>query len=157
MAWGPELTFFCNDAYLRDTLGDKYPSALGRPAAAVWSEIWSDVGPRVDGVLETGESAWDEQLLLFLERSGYREETYHTFSYSPLHDDHGDVAGMLCVVKEDTDEVVARRRMQTLRDLGSRRTSHLTEAETVSVACDELADSPHDLPFVLVYLVEPDG
>jgi len=37
MAWGPGLTFFCNDAYRRDTLGAKYPWALGKPAAEVWS------------------------------------------------------------------------------------------------------------------------
>ena len=45
MAWGPELTFFCNDAYRRDTLGKKYPWALGQPASEVWSEIWADVEP----------------------------------------------------------------------------------------------------------------
>ena len=40
-------------------------------------------------VLATGEATWDEGLLLFLERSGYPEETYHTFSYSPVLDDDG--------------------------------------------------------------------
>ena len=74
--------------------------------------------------------------MLFLERSGYTEETYHTFSYSPIFDDDGAVDGMLCVVKEDTEEVIAHRRMQTLRDLGARRASNLTEAETISSACD---------------------
>src|SRR5919107_2735678 len=157
MAWGPQLTFFCNDAYRRDTLGHKYPWALGRPASEVWAEIWGDIGPRIETVLSTGEATWDEALLLFLERSGYPEETYHTFSYSPIFDDFGAVAGLLCVVKEVTDEVVAHRRMQTLRDLGSRRTSNLAEAETISTACAELAASPQDLPFSLVYLFEPDG
>ena len=71
MAWGPELIFFCNDAYRRDTLGDKYPWALGRPAREVWSEIWHDIAPRIDSVLSSGEATWDEQLLLFLERSGF--------------------------------------------------------------------------------------
>ena len=89
MAWGPELTFFCNDAYRRDTLGKKYPWALGRPAREVWAEIWPDIGPRIETVLQTGEATWDESLMLFLERSGYVEETYHTFSYSPLIDDAG--------------------------------------------------------------------
>jgi PAS domain S-box-containing protein len=157
MAWGPELTFFCNEAYRRDTLGDKYPWALGKPASVVWSEVWADVAPRIQGVLDTGEATWDESLMLFLERSGYREETYHTFSYSPVFDDAGQVAGMLCVVKEVTDEVVAHRRLQTLRDLGSRRTSNLAEAETITTACARLADSPADLPFSLVYLFEPDA
>jgi PAS domain S-box-containing protein len=157
MGWGPELTFLCNDAYRRDTLGNKYPWALGKPSSVVWSEIWEDVGPRVDGVLRTGVATWDESLLLFLERSGYTEESYHTFSYTPIFDDHGSVAGLLCVVKEDTAEVVARRRMQTLRDLGTRRSSHLTESETVTAACRELRESSLDLPFSLVYLADADG
>src|SRR4051795_5654797 len=92
MAWGPDLTFFCNDAYRRDTLGEKYPWALGKPAPVVWSEIWDDVSPRVDLVLSTGTATWDESLLLFVERSGYTEESYHTFSYSPIYDDDGQVA-----------------------------------------------------------------
>ena len=91
MGWGPELTFFCNDAYRRDTLGQKYPWALGRPTSEVWAEIWDDVAPRVQQVLSTEEATWDTSLLLFLERSGYTEESYHTFSYSPLHDDDGAV------------------------------------------------------------------
>ena len=60
MAWGPELTFFCNAAYRRDTLGRKYPWALGRPAREVWAEIWDDIGPRIDRCLSTGEATWDE-------------------------------------------------------------------------------------------------
>ena len=56
MAWGPELTFFCNAAYRRDTLGSKYPWALGRPAREVWAEIWPDIGPRIESVLATAEA-----------------------------------------------------------------------------------------------------
>ena len=93
MGWGPELTFLYNDAYARMTLGKKHPWALGKPSRQVWAEIWEDIGPRIQRVLDTGEATWEEALLLFLERSGYREETYHTFSYSPLHGDDGCVAG----------------------------------------------------------------
>ena len=157
MAWGPELTFFCNDAYRLDTLGEKYPWALGRPSTEVWSEIWDDIGPRIDAVMTTGVATWDKSLMLFLERSGYTEETFHTFSYSPIFDDRGSVNGMLCVVSEDTEDFIANRRMQTLRDLGSRRTSNLTVAEAISSACTELADSPTDLPFSLVYLFDQNG
>ncbi|HSE54224.1 MAG TPA: SpoIIE family protein phosphatase [Nocardioidaceae bacterium] len=154
MAWGPELTFFCNEAYRRDTLGTKYPWALGKPASTVWSEIWHDIGPRIEKVMNTGEATWDESLQLFLERSGYVEESYHTFSYSPLTDDAGVVAGMLCVVTEVTQEVVSNRRMGVLRDLGSRSSSNLGVTEAVSQACRQLAASPEDLPFTLVYLFD---
>ncbi|WP_225448637.1 SpoIIE family protein phosphatase [Streptacidiphilus sp. P02-A3a] len=154
MAWGPELTFFCNDAYRRDTLGRKYPWALGRPASEVWAEIWDDIWPRIDTVTTTGEATWDEALLLFLERSGYSEETYHTFSYSPLRDDGGDVVGMLCVVSEDTERVIGERRMATLRDLGSDPSVVRTEQEMLAFTGRQLGRNQHDLPFTLTYLLE---
>ncbi|MEE4540446.1 SpoIIE family protein phosphatase [Streptomyces sp. V4-01] len=157
MAWGPRLTFFCNDSYRRDTLGRKYPWALGRPASEVWAEIWDDIGPRIDTVLRTGRATWDEGLLLFLERSGYQEETYHTFSYSPLRDDAEAVVGMLCVVTEDTDQVVGERRMATLRDLGSDPSVARTEAQMLAFSGRQLARNARDLPFTLTYLFDEDG
>ncbi|GIF08429.1 SpoIIE family protein phosphatase [Actinoplanes siamensis] len=157
MAWGPELTFFCNDAYRRDTLGGKYPWALGRPAREVWAEIWNDIGPRIHNVLDTGHATWDEDLLLFLERSGYPEETYHTFSYSPLRDDDGALVGMLCVVSEETDRVIAERRMATLRDLGSDPSVIRTEQETLAFAGRQLERNRRDLPFTVTCLYDEDG
>jgi PAS domain S-box-containing protein len=154
MAWGPRLTFFCNAAYRRDTLGHKYPWALGRPASEVWAEIWDDIGPRIRTVLSTGRATWDEALLLFLERSGYPEETYHTFSYSPLRDDAGAPVGMLCVVSEDTKRVIGERRMATLRDLGSDPSVVRTEQEMLAFAGRQLGRNLRDLPFTLTYLFE---
>jgi signal transduction histidine kinase/DNA-binding response OmpR family regulator len=153
MAWGPDLTFFCNDAYRRDTLGKKYPWALGKSARDVWAEIWPDIGPRIETVMRTGIATWDEALQLFLERSGFTEETYHTFSYSPLSDDEGAITGMLCVVTEDTERVIGERRLATLRDLGS-VASTLTEDEVLATATRHLAGNAHDVPFALVYLYD---
>jgi len=113
--WGGDLTFICNDAY-RPTLGIKDSWALGARADQVWAEIWPDIGPRIESVLTTGQATYDEGLLLFLERSGFPEETYHTFSYSPIADDDGRINGMLCVVTEETDRLLGERRVQTLRD-----------------------------------------
>jgi hypothetical protein len=157
MAWGPELTFFCNAAYRRDTLGRKYPWALGRPASEVWSEIWDDIGPRIDRVLSTEQATWDVGLLLFLERSGYPEETYHTFSYSPLRDDDGRVVGMLCVVSEDTMQVIGERRMATLRDLGSDPSVVRSEEESLAFAHRQLEQNQRDLPFTATYLFDDGG
>ncbi|HEY6575277.1 MAG TPA: response regulator, partial [Mycobacterium sp.] len=157
MAWGPELTFFFNAAYRRDTLGGKYPWALGRPASEVWAEIWDDIGPRIDGVLSTEQATWDAALLLFLERSGYPEESYHTFSYSPLRDDDGQVVGFLCVVSEDTDRVIGERRMATLRDLGSDPSVLPDEQGMLAFAGRQLGRNLRDLPFTLTYLFEDGG
>jgi signal transduction histidine kinase/FixJ family two-component response regulator len=157
MAWGPELTFLCNDKYRRETLGTKYPWALGRPAADVWAEIWSDIGPRIETVLNSGVASWDESLLLILERGGYPEETYHTFSYSPLSDESGAVSGLLCVVSEDTERVIGDRRMNVLRRLGAALTSAQTEDEVFGAVSDALASDQTVLPFALLYMFDDEG
>jgi PAS domain S-box-containing protein len=123
----------------------------------VWAEIWSDIGPRIERVTSTAASTWDEALLLFLERSGYPEETYHTFSYSPLRDEDACVVGFLCVVSEDTDRVIGERRMATLRDLGSDPSVVRTERQMLDFAAEQLAGNPFDLPFTLTYLFGDDG
>ena len=156
MAWGPEFTFFCNDAYL-PTVGIKRDWVLGADARKVWEEIWPDIGPRIDRVLSTGQATWDEGLLLMLERSGYPEETYHTFSYSPAADDGGNVHGMLCVVTEETERVIGERRLASLRELSSRLTSTKSEPEVLEAVARSVDTEARDLPFTLTYIFEPDG
>ena len=156
MGWGSDLTFFCNDAY-RPTLGVKHPWALGRSAREVWAEIWDDIGPRAEAVMRTGVATWDEGLLLYLERSGYPEETYHTFSYSPIPDDDGTVGGMLCVVTEDTDRTIGERRLALLRELASDLAGINEEEVVCSTIGRRIGSRPKDLPFALLYLFDEGG
>jgi CheY-like chemotaxis protein len=152
MSWGPELTFLYNDAYARMSLGKKHPWALGQRSQDVWEEIWDEIGPRIHKVLQSGESTWDEALMLFLERSGYREETYHTFSYSPLFADDGKTNGHLCVVTEETDRVIGERRLNTLRPLSAELNKANTEEDVVNCVFHCLGENSKDLPFTLTYL-----
>lgn len=154
MAWGPDHSFFCNDAYL-PTLGLKRDWALASRADLVWAEVWHAAGPRIDHVLKTGQATWDEGLELFLRRSGYEEETFHTFSYSPVHDDDHHVAGMLCVVVETTESVIGERRLELLRALAAVSAS---ESESLDDAGRRmlalLAPRTRDLPFAALYFLE---
>ena len=154
--WGPAFTYFYNDAYI-PTLGGRHPDALGRSAPEVWAEVWGTLGPMAEAVLEEGRSTWNEELLLFLERSGYSEETYHTFSYSPVANDRGGVGGVFCAVTEDTPRVLGRRRLRTLRELAARTTGARTAEEACRAAQEPLAGNPQDLPFSLIYLADADG
>jgi PAS domain S-box-containing protein len=154
MLWGPELTFFCNDAYL-PTVGKKRNWVLGARSDKVWEEIWPDIGPRIQHVLSNGEATWDEALLLFLERSGFPEETYHTFSYSPVYDDDNRIAGMLCVVTEVTERVIGERRLRVLRDLAVRVTGVDSIESSCRHAIDVLRQYPADLPVAALYLIDP--
>lgn len=156
MGWGKEFYFFCNDAYL-PTVGIKRDWVLGTSARQVWAEIWPDIGPRAESVVQSGNATWDEALLLFLERSGYPEETYHTFSYSPVPDDDESIGGMLCVVTEDTERVIAERRLTTLRDIAAEIDTARTEPELYASIETLLGKRPKDLPLGLIYLIDSDG
>ena len=156
VGWGPDLAFFCNDAYRHDTLGAKYPWALGRPTREVWAEIWDEVAPLFEAVMQRGESMRFESMQLFLERDGYREETYHTFSYSPLYDDDGSVGGLFCVVSEDTEMVISQRRITTLRDLAGALIDARTETEVLDTIRHCLSTANEDLPFLAAYVVDDD-
>jgi PAS domain S-box-containing protein len=151
MLWGPEYTFFCNDDYL-PTVGIKGSWVLGARSDKVWEEIWPDIGPRIAHVLEQGQATWDEALLLYLERSGFPEETYHTFSYSPVYNDDSQIAGMLCVVTEVTDRVIGERRLRILRDLAARTMGVETVEESCKRVCEVLGQHPVDVPFSALYL-----
>ncbi|WP_109485221.1 ATP-binding protein [Occallatibacter savannae] len=156
MAWGPQLTFLYNDAYASVTLGKKHPWALGKPAPEVWPEIWQDIGPRVERVMSTGEASWEETLGLILERSGFPEETYHTFSYSPLAGSDGRIEGMLCVVMEDTQRVRGERQLSSLSTLAGALVGANLKKE-VFAAIEQGLAAQKDIPFALVYCFESEG
>ena len=156
MAWGPELTVLYNDAYARTTLGRKHPWALGKPAPEVWPEIWKEIGPLIRRVMETGEACWEEALQLILERSGYPEETYHTFSYSPLAGPGGQIAGMLCVVIENTVRLIGDRQLTALSALAASLAGAITEQEVFAAIERGVADQK-DMPCTLTYLFDEDG
>ncbi|MDQ9170382.1 PAS domain-containing protein [Oxalobacteraceae bacterium R-40] len=107
VAWGPELGFLYNDSYV-DVLGGKHPQALGRRFYDIWSEIWNDIGPLIDCAM-AGEASYRENLPLLMRRKGYDEQTWFTFSYSPVRDESGQVAGMYCACFETTAQVLNER------------------------------------------------
>jgi PAS domain S-box-containing protein len=108
LAWGPERVFLYNDAYI-PVLGDKHPSAFGDLFHRIWWEIWADLGPIAERAM-ANQSSFLEDMPLIMERKGYTEQTYFTFSYSPLHDGEGRVMGMYCTCIETTARVEAERR-----------------------------------------------
>ena len=107
VAWGSELGFLYNDSYM-SILGDKHPASLGKRFHDVWAEIWHDIHPLIVRALR-GEASYMDRLPLRMRRHGYDEDTWFRFSYSPVRDEDGTVAGMFCACVEMTDEVLAQR------------------------------------------------
>ncbi|WP_245450372.1 hybrid sensor histidine kinase/response regulator [Neorhizobium sp. SOG26] len=156
LGWGPDINFFYNDAYI-PTLGTKHPKSLGVPTKELWAEIWDDIQGRLATVYEEGQATWDRALLLVLERHGYPEETYHTFSYSPLIGDSGEVEGVFCAVSEETERVLNERRMDTLRQLAFSLSAAKSRPAVFEAACIALGENLKDLPFSLLYEFDEDG
>ena len=151
--WGKELRYLYNDAYL-PLLGTKHP-ALGKPGEAVWPEIWDVIGPMLDSVMSSGQATWSEDLLLPMNRHGYWEETYWTYSYSPLHDDDGVVRGVFTAVSDTTERVIGERRLAALQDLGAQAGSARSVAEACQLVVTALERAARDVPFAAIYLRDP--
>ena len=154
--WGDELTKFYNDAYI-SALGQRHPWALGQPASTVWSEIWGTIGPQTETVLRENRATWNDRVELLMERNGYMEETFFTFSYSPLPNDDGEIGGVFCACSEETERVLGERRLATLRQLGDETIRAQNVPEACELAAKALEKNARDVSFALIYLLEPDG
>ena len=154
--WGTERTVLYNDAYA-EILGKKHPWALGRACREVWSEIWDVIAPMLDGVVTSGEATWSDDQLLLLERRGYPEECYFSFSFSPVGGASRQAEGVFTAVIETTRRVLGERRLRTLRDLAARAALAKGEEDAWRAAAGAAADDPADLSFALLYRTDPEG
>jgi hypothetical protein len=135
LAWGQSLTSFYNDAY-RPFLGTKI-EALGRPMPDVWPEVWDDIGPIVERA-QDGAASYFEDKLLMLERYGYKEQTWWTFSFSPVRNIDSDVGGVLCIVYETTAHILTGRRLRFRIDLSNRIRQEDDPKRVVAAAAERL-------------------
>jgi PAS domain S-box-containing protein len=153
IAWGPEYTQFYNDAY-RPILGSTKHPALGKSTRETFAESYHMIGPLFDSVM-AGNAVGSDDWLLPLDRHGYLEECHFIFSYSPIRDETGGVGGVLVTVAESTERVLGERRLRTLRDLAARAAETAEVGEAWTRAIEVLGENPSDLPFALLYGIEP--
>ena len=114
--WGPDFCALYNEAYA-PTIGDKHPHVLGRPAREGWAELWDDLGPLLQSVLDTDETLHAKDRPFYIERDGGRgENVFFDISYSPVFEADGSIGGVLCIVSETTQRVLAERAMMADRN-----------------------------------------
>jgi anti-anti-sigma factor len=168
LVWcGPELVILYNDAFMARA-GRLHPAALGARGEDVFADIWPVIGPPLHRVLAAGRAASASDQPLIAHRSGAPEETYWTFSHSPIRDEDGAVLGVFTTADESTERLVAERRRATLRAIADVATERIGRtdalaghtpgqaADEVAIAvADALARNPCDLPFAAVCLAGP--
>ena len=151
--WGKELINLYNDAYIA-IAGGKHPAVLGMPASEVWREIWHQIGPRAETCMRKNEGTYDENLLLLMERNGYPEETYYTFSYSPVPGDHGEPEGIICANTDNTQRITSERQLRTLTGLGKQIADCATDTAVFDKVIAVLEQNQADFPFAFIYALQ---
>jgi PAS domain S-box-containing protein len=157
IGWGREMSFLYDDAYLHVLGLAKHPWALGRPASEVWAEIWDVCGPLAEKVFREGQASFVDDVRLFMSRGDFLEETYYSFSYSPIRDEAGRVGGLFCPSNDVTPKVIGARRLRTLSELATQALVEKSTQAACASAAATLSKNPDDVPFALLYLVEPGG
>jgi len=151
LAWGPKHVQIYNDGYW-PICGEKHPGSMGQDFTECWAAPWPVIGEAFTRAL-AGDTSFLENQRMFLDRNGYLEETFFTFSFSPIRDDAG-VAGLFHPVTETSSKMLSERRTRALRDLAARAGKAQTIEEACILAAQTLSEYQLDVPFVLFYLFD---
>jgi signal transduction histidine kinase len=151
--WGPEQIQLYNDGY-SVIMGPRHPRHLGSTFRDCWPEAYDTIHPWMLRVLEKGHTVAVHRTLVPLARFGFTDESYFTFSFSPLRDDEGQIAGVLQLVTEVTDSVLAERRTEALHELSNQTARAQSTQDAAQFATRVLAQCTADLPFALIYASE---
>ncbi len=152
LAWGPGHTQIYNDNY-RPICGDKHPVSMGQDFRECWSSAFSVIGEPYASAW-AGKGAYLEKMRMFLDRYGFLEETWFTFTFSPIVDESGKVGGLFHPVTEMTNVMLAERRTKLLRDLSSRGSQAKSVDECFKLIAQVFSEANLDIPFSLIYFVD---
>lgn len=155
IVWGPHHNQIYNDGYW-PICGAKHPKAMGQDFTECWASAWPAIGHAFEQALK-GETHFLEDQRMFLDRNGYLEETFFTFSFSPIRDESGGIGGLFHPVTETTARMLSERRTRALRDLATRMGKPESPEQALALTAQTLGEYPFDVPFVLLYSVAPDG
>src|SRR5437868_10304307 len=155
LAWGPSHTQIYNDGYW-PICGEKHPRSMGQDFSECWASAWPAIGAAFERALAEDTSFREDQRM-FLDRNGYLEETFFTFSFSPIRDESGGVGGLFHPVTETTAKMVGQRRTRALRDLVAQASEAQTTTDALRRLAGTLSEFDLDVPFALFYLLDASG
>jgi signal transduction histidine kinase len=155
LAWGSGHTQIYNDGY-RPICGGKHPVSMGQDFRECWASVFAVIGDAYETAW-SGRSAYLEKIRMFPDRYGHLEETWFTFSFSPITDESGRVAGLFHPVTEMTGQMLSERRTQTVRDLAIQAANARTREQAFWLMAEVLTEANLDVPFAVFYLIDDSG
>lgn len=155
LIWGNERIQLYNDGYV-PICAAKHPDSLGQDFRECWASAWPAIGEAFESA-EDGKTRFLENQRTFVDRNGYLEESFFTFSFSPVRDESGEVGGLFHPVTETTAIILSQRRTQVLRQLAAQAAQAAAVEEACASAFDVLRGAALDVPFAVLYLMDESG
>ena len=152
LTWGPHHTQIYNDGYW-PICGAKHPHSMGQDFRECWASAWPAIGAAFERAV-AGETSYLIDQRMFLDRNGYLEETFFTFSFSPIRDETGAIAGLFHPVNETTTSMLQERRVRVLRDVLAKVSNARSVQEAFDLSLGAMEAATLDLPFALLYRID---
>ncbi|OLL26091.1 Hybrid signal transduction histidine kinase K [Neolecta irregularis DAH-3] len=151
--WGEDLVILYNKPYTELT-AQKHPSLLGKLYREGWPEIWQLMEETMENAFYNAKPSTKDDDLLFINRHGFLEECYFSWSLVPVLHPDGKVGGLLNPAFDSTKRVIAERHIQTLRNLGQMAATAQEADNFYQVALESLLSNPYDIPFACIYKIQ---
>ena len=113
LLWGKDGVMLYNDAYSKFAKG-RHPEQLGMKVREGWPEV-ADFNDNVMRVVLAGRTLTYTNKELTLFRHGLPELVAMDLNYSPVLDESGYPAGVICILAETTERLASDRRLETER------------------------------------------
>lgn len=154
--WGEELTVMYNKAYADGVAGHKHPPLMGTGFRGPFAELWDTVGAIFQECVQSGKSVAMKEQMLPIERHGYLEETFFTWSLTPLYGGTNELLGLYNAPFETTRQTINDRRTRTLLRL-SEEVALAKSVETFwPLVLNGFKENEFDFPFALLYSIIDD-
>ncbi|KHJ36149.1 putative hsp90-like protein [Erysiphe necator] len=148
--WGDDLITMYNEAYIL-IAGKKHPKLMGQKFKDAWADLWGELEDTFLSAINSGLSTMKEDDCLFIQRNGFLEESYFSWSIIPLIGEGGSIVGLYNPVFDKTRQKIAERRMLMLREIGEYTSTARTVRKFWSRIIKSLENYEYDIPFALLY------
>ena len=134
--WGPDHICLHNDTYISFISPEQHPRMLGAPGKQIWDRIWGVIGPQIELVMAGNGATWHEDLCIPLFRHGALDESYFTYSCSPIDEESAPngVGGVLVVCAETTQKVLFGKHQAFRLQLEAALRAHISAEDILAVS-----------------------
>ncbi|EOA87901.1 uncharacterized protein SETTUDRAFT_168709 [Exserohilum turcica Et28A] len=150
--WGEDAIMLYNEPYIQ-LLGSLHP-CMGKSFRTQVPEHWPALQTFIQHLHETGEPMDESDMLIFIERDGYLEETHWSFQFVPIMDRCRNQTAYYQTLFEVTGHRLLERRVSSLVEMGSHNANARNIPSFWDATLSTLSLNDKDVPLALLYAAE---